>query len=67
MGLHPAGEGGHYWVKLKYLPYEILHKKWQYHLFEMLKEQVATKEIRAKIDELYRKYPKGLVANIQKG
>ena len=66
-GLAPSRRGGQYWVKLKYLPYEILHKKWQYHLFGMLKEQVGTKEMRAKIDELYRKYPKGLVANIQKG
>ena len=54
-------------MKLKYLPYEILHKKWQYHLFGMLNEQVGTKQMRSKIDELYRKYPKGLVANIQKG
>ena len=66
-GLATNRYGGRYWVKLKYLPYEILHKKWQYHLFEMLKEQVPTKEMRAKIDELYRKYPNGLVANIQKG
>lgn len=66
-GIVPNGGGGHYWVKLKYLPYEILHKKWQYHLFEMLKEEVPSKEMRAKIDELYRKYPHGLVANIQKG
>ena len=33
----------------------------------MLKEQVPTKEMQAKIDELYRRYPNGLVANIQKG
>ena len=66
-GLARSRRGGQYWVKLKYLPYEILHKKWQYHLFGMLKEQVATKEMRVKIDELYRKYPNGLVANIQKG
>lgn len=66
-GLATSKQGGHYWVKLKYLPYEILHKKWQYHLFGMLKEQVPTKEMRVKIDELYRKYPNGLVANIQKG
>jgi hypothetical protein len=33
----------------------------------MLKEQVASREMQAEIDELYRKYPKGLVANIQKG
>ena len=60
-------QGGWYWVKLRYLPYELLHKKWQYHLFEMFKEQLPTKEIRAKIDRLYGKYPNGLVANIQKG
>ena len=52
---------------MKYFPYKVLHKKWQHHLFEMLKEQVPTKEMRAKIDELYSRYPNGLVANIQKG
>jgi hypothetical protein len=33
----------------------------------MIKEQLPGKEIRAQIDRLYRKYPNGLVANIQKG
>lgn len=66
-GLATSRQGGHYWVKLKYIPYQLLHKKWQYHLFEMLKEQVPTEEMHAKIDELYRKYPNGLVANIEKG
>ena len=66
-GIVPNGRGGYSWVTLKYFPYEILHKKWQYHLFRMLKEQVPTREMQAKIDELYRNYPDGLVANIQKG
>lgn len=66
-GIVPDGRGGHSWVSLKYFPYEILHKKWQYHLFRMLKERVPTREMQAKIDELYRRYPDGLVANIQKG
>ena len=66
-GLVPSRQGGRHWVKLKYIPYQLLHKKWQYHLFEMLKAQVPTEEMRAKIDELYRKYPNGLVANIEKG
>jgi hypothetical protein len=66
-GLATNSQGEHYWVNLKYLPYQVLHKKWQYHLFEMLKEQVSTKQMQAKINELYRKYPNGLVANIQKG
>ena len=66
-GLATNSQGEHYWVNLKYLPYQVLHKKWQYHLFEMLKEQISTKQMQAKINELYRKYPNGLVANIQKG
>jgi len=66
-GLATNSRGGHYWVKLRYFPYELLHKKWQYHLFEMLKEKIPTEEMGAKIDELYRRYPNGLVANIQKG
>ncbi len=66
-GIVANGRGGYSWVTLKYFPYEILHKKWQYHLFRMLKERVPGREMQAKIDELYRKYPQGLVANIQKG
>jgi len=66
-GIVANGRGGYSWVTLKYFPYEVLHKKWQYHLFRMLKERVPTREMQAKIDELYRKYPQGLVANIQKG
>jgi hypothetical protein len=66
-GIVANGRGGYSWVTLKYFPYEILHKKWQYHLFRMLKERVPTREMQAKIDELYRKYPRGLVANIEKG
>jgi hypothetical protein len=66
-GRVPDGRGGHSWVILRYFPYTILHKKWQYHLFRMLKERVPTREMQAKIDELYRNYPDGLVANIQKG
>ncbi len=66
-GISGNKEGEDCWVNLKYLPYEILHKKWQHHLLELLKEQVGTREIRGKIDELYRKYPNGLVANVQRG
>lgn len=61
------GKQGKIWVALKYFPYEILHKKWQYYLFEMLKEKVPTRQMKGLIDKLYGKYPKGLVANIQKG
>jgi hypothetical protein len=61
------GKQGENWVSLKYFPYEIVHKKWQYYLFKMLKEKVGTEQMKRLIDRLYRKYPRGLVANIQKG
>lgn len=55
------------WRELKYIPFEILHKKWQYYLFGMLKEQVGTKEVKIHIDKLWRQYPDGLVAYLEKG
>jgi hypothetical protein len=66
-GVVAGRHGGQYWLTLRYLPYDMLHKKWQYHLFEMLKEQIPTRQMRQKIDELYKRYPNGLVANIQRG
>jgi hypothetical protein len=55
------------WVNLNYLPYPVLHKKWQWYLLEMLREEIDTEEIEQKIDASYKKYPKGFVANVQKG
>ena len=55
------------WVELGYFPYEIIHKKWQYHLFKMMKEAVPTDEMKLLINDLWKKYPKGLVAHVTKG
>jgi len=55
------------WVELGYFPYEIIHKKWQYHLFKMMKEVVPTDEMKSLINDLWKKYPKGLVAHVTKG
>jgi len=55
------------WVELGYFPYRIIHKKWQYYLFKMMKEIVPTQEMRNLINKLWKKYPKGLVANVTKG
>ncbi len=55
------------WVNLNYFPYEILHKKWQYHLFNMMKREIPTEEMNSLIDELWKEYPDGLVANMKKG
>jgi len=51
------------WVDIKYIPFSLLHKKWQYHLFEMIKKEVENS--RELIDKLYRQYPKGIVAHIK--
>jgi hypothetical protein len=55
------------WVESGYFPYEIIQKKWQYHLFKMLKEMVPTTEMKSLIDALWKKYPRGLVAHVTKG
>lgn len=55
------------WVHLNYLPYHVLHKKWQWYLLEMLREEVDTEEIDKLVDKCYKGYPKGFVANVQKG
>lgn len=55
------------WKELRYLPYEMIHRKWQFYLFEMMKTAVFKVEMRELIDELYIKYPNGIVANVSKG
>ena len=55
------------WRELKYIPFEILHKKWQYYLFGMVKEHIGTEDIKRHIDKLWKQYPKGLVAYLEKG
>jgi len=60
-------ECSHKWIHLNYLPYHVLHKKWQWYLLEMLREELDTEEIDKLVDKCYKKYPKGFVANVQKG
>ena len=55
------------WFDLRFFKYEIIHKKWQYHLFAMLKSHFNNGAVDKLIDELWKKYPKGLVANLSKG
>lgn len=50
------------WREVDSVPFPVLHKKWQYHLVTMLKDQVRTREMRQTIDTLWQKYPRGLVA-----
>jgi len=50
-----------------FIDFDLLHTKWQYHLLEMLRKNVKSKEIKEKIDRCWRDYPNGLVAYIEKG
>ena len=60
-----AGSGK--WVDLGYFPYEIIHKKWQYHLFGLIKSYWGTVEMKELVDELWDMYPHGLVAHVTAG
>jgi hypothetical protein len=44
-----------------------MHKKWQYHLLSMLRQNVPDPDVRKDIDQAWRKYPKGFVAHLQPG
>src|SRR5256885_5468096 len=58
---------GERWEHLTYLPYELLRRKWQWHLVTMLRQTLKTAAINQLVDGCFRKYPNGLVTNVQKG
>ena len=60
-------KSGERWEHLQYLPYELLRRKWQWHLLTMLRQTLQTKAIEPLVDACFRKYPDGLVTNVQKG
>jgi hypothetical protein len=49
------------------LPYALLRRKWQWHLLSTLRKTLATDAIKRLVDVCFRKYPNGLVTNVQKG
>ena len=58
---------GECWEHLQYLPYALLRRKWQWHLLTMLRQTLKTETIYQLVDACFRKYPNGLVTNVQKG
>ena len=62
-GLDPHGQ----WQPIRFIPFEMLHRKWQYHLLTMLREQIDDPTIEPDIDRGFQAYPKGFVANVQPG
>ena len=55
------------WKDLGYFNYEMIHKKWQYHLSNLVKFYFNSKKTNKLVNKLWKEYPKGFVANVSKG
>jgi hypothetical protein len=55
------------WEAVSYIPYDIMHKKWQYHLLEMLKGKIDDLAVKKDINKAWTDYPNGFVAFLQEG
>jgi len=55
------------WKAVTFIPYELMHKKWQYHLLRMLREHVDDPRVQLDIDRGWKNYRKGFVAYLQPG
>ena len=55
------------WEHVRVLPYDLLHRTWQWHLMDACRKTLATDEMKCLVDKCFRRYRKGLVANVQKG
>jgi hypothetical protein len=62
-GLTPQGT----WKPLSFIPYELMHRKWQYHLLTMLRQHADHPDIAKELDRGWKDYPKGFVAYLQPG
>ncbi len=59
-----TGEGA--WQTLGYIPYDLLHRKWQAQVLAMVERRLAGNEkAQAVVAEMRRRYPKGFVAHLQ--
>jgi hypothetical protein len=71
--LHVLATSGGYdaqgarWEHLPYLPYDLLRRKWQWHLLSTLRKTLATDASKQLVDRCFRTYPNGLVTHGQKG
>jgi Putative transposase/Transposase zinc-binding domain len=55
------------WKAVTFIPYELMHKKWQYHLLRMLREHIDDPRVQQDIDRGWKNYPNGFVAYLQPG
>ena len=58
---------GERWEHLQYLPYELLRRKWPWHLLSRVRHTLKTEAVQQLVDTCFRQYPNGLVTNVQKG
>jgi hypothetical protein len=55
------------WESVSYIPYDMMHRKWQYYLLKMLKEKIDDPAVKKDINKAWTDYPKGFVAFLQEG
>jgi hypothetical protein len=59
-----TGEGA--WQALGYIPYDLLHRKWQAHVLAMVETRlVGDARAQGVVTEMRQRYPKGFVAHLQ--
>lgn len=55
------------WKSVAYIPFDMIHRKWQYYLLTMLRENISDPRINSAIEQAWTEYPKGFVAFVDKG
>ena len=55
------------WKSVSYIPYDMMHRKWQYHLLKMLRQNISDQSIEKDIDRAWTDYPNGFVAFLREG
>jgi hypothetical protein len=61
-GVTPQGT----WKSVSYIPFDLIHRKWQYHLLNMLRENVSAPLMNRDIDRAWKQFPKGFVAFVDR-
>ena len=62
-GIDPLGQ----WQNVSYIPYDLMHRKWQYHLLKMIRDNLGDPAVEKDIDRAWKNYPKGFVAFLEPG
>jgi len=55
------------WQNVSYIPYELMHRKWQYHILKMIRENVGDPVVEIDINRAWKDYQKGFVAFLEPG